>query len=201
MDQKFLIVANLKLNPLPKYDFAVPENLEIAIAPQFNDISLIFSGFTRAAQDIGESAQKLKDLGVKYCLVGHSYYRNNFGETNEIAQQKIKQLKSVNIVPILCARNLDEIPKQVRDDTYIMYEPERAISSNGQYHPETPENINKVLDTFPKNTRFLYGGSVNEENCKLLIVNCKLVSGFVIGHASLDPFTFGQIIDSVSKLQ
>lgn len=197
MDQKFLIVANLKLNPLPKYDFVIPENLEVAIASQFNDISLIFSGFTRAAQDIGENAQKLKDLGVRYCLVGHSYYRNNFGETNEIAQQKIKQLKSVNIVPILCARNLNEVvPAPI-----IMFEPEEAISTNGEYHPETPENINKVLNTFPKNTRFLYGGSVNPENCKLLIVNCKLVSGFVIGHASLDPFTFGQIIDSVSKLQ
>lgn len=198
MDQKFLIVANLKLNPLPKYDFAVPENLEIAIASQFNDISLISSGFTRAAQDIGESAQKLKDLGVKYCLVGHSYYRNNFGETNEIAQQKIKQLKSVNIVPILCARNLSEVvPAPI-----IMFEPEEAISTNGEYHPETPENINKVLNTFPKNTRFLYGGSVNPENVSALTANCyPLVSGFVIGHASLDPFSFGKIIDSVSKLQ
>lgn len=197
MEQKFLIVANLKLNPLPKYGFTVPENLEVAIAPQFNDIPLIFSNFTRAAQDIGGDVEKLKDLGIKYCLVGHSYYRNNFGETNEIVNEKVSLLEKIGIIPIVCARNLSEVvPAPI-----IMYEPERTISSNGQYHPETPENINKVLNTFPQNTRFLYGGSVNEENCKLLIVNCKLVTGFVIGHASLDPFTFGQIIDSVSKLQ
>ncbi len=191
MEEKFLIVANLKLNPLPVYNFQIPDSLEVAIAPQLKDIPLVLSGFTRAAQDVGESAQKLKDLGVKYCLAGHSYRRNNFGETNEIVSEKIKKLEDVGITPIVCARSLAEVvPAKI-----IMYEPEEAISTNGQYHSETPENIKAALATFPKNIRLLYGGSVNPEN----ILEIKsLVSGVVVGHASLNPETFNKIIAACS---
>lgn len=196
MTQKFLIVANLKQNPLPKYDFIVPQNLEAAVAPQLKDISLISSGFTRAAQTTENNALELKNLGVKYCLVGHSYYRNNFGETNEIVAEKTNQLLKVGITPIICARNLNEIPKQVRDDNkaIIMFEPEEAISTNGEYHPMSPEKIKDVLETFPQGPRLLYGGSVNLENISEIK---SLVSGVVIGHASLEPIEFKKIIEKI----
>ncbi len=192
MEERFLIVANLKLNSMPQYNFEVPSSLEVAFAPQSPEIIKIPQNFTRAAQDVGESAQKLKDLGVKYCLVGHSYRRNNFNETNEIVKEKVFQLEKVGILPIVCARSLAEIvPAKI-----IMYEPEEAISINGQYHPETPENINTVLNTFPKDSQLLYGGSVNPDNCRLFLANCQLVTGFVVGHASLDPQTFEKIISA-----
>jgi triosephosphate isomerase (TIM) len=190
MENKFLIVANTKQNPLPKYDFYPPENLEVVVAPQFDEISSVPEGFVRGAQNVENNASELKNLGVKYCLVGHSYYRNNFGETNEIVQQKVSQLLEYGIIPILCARNLSEvIPAPI-----IMFEPEEAISTNGQYHPASLEKIKKVLATFPKDSRLLYGGSVNPENTRQL-VSSKLVRGFVVGHACLDPQTFLDIIN------
>jgi triosephosphate isomerase (TIM) len=193
MEERFLILANWKNHEAKMYGFVPPENLEVAIAPQIPQIPQIPPQFVRAAQDVGESAQKLKEWGVKYCLVGHSYRRNNFGETNEIVAQKVAQLQKIGIIPIVCARSLAEIvPAEM-----IMYEPEEAISTNGRYHPATPEQINKALAAFPENSRLLYGGSVNPENCKMLIEKCKTVSGFVVGHASLDEREFSRIISSV----
>lgn len=187
---KFLIIANIKQNPLPAYDFVIPDSLEVVVAPRLPDISKVSAGFTRAAQNVDGNARQLKDLGVKYCLVGHSYYRNNFGETNEIVQKKVEELKAVGIIPIVCARSLEEVvPAEI-----IMFEPEGAISTNGQYHPESPEKIQEVLSTFPQDAKLLYGGSVNPEDCSLIIAHCPLVSGFVIGHACLNPAEFLNII-------
>lgn len=220
MTNKFLVVANWKANEPPNYSFTPPENLEVAIAAPAPLVSAIPDNFIRAAQDVSQfpkgaetgevPAEILKNLGVKYCLVGHSERRKLLGETNETVQKKIDHLKSVSIIPIVCARTLEDIPNETlrldslaQGDLLVMYEPEEAISSNGQYHPETPENINKVLADWqtklPTGTRFLYGGSVNTENCKLITENCELVSGFVIGHASLDSAVFTEIIRALSK--
>lgn len=199
--EKFLIVANIKQNPLPTYNFVAPSGVEVAIAPQPPQIPQIPQGFVRAAQNVDNNARQLRDLGVKYCLVGHSYYRNNFGETNEMVWHNTSELLEAGIVPIICARNLEEIPKNLRPASLaqggfaVMYEPEYAISTNGVYHPETPDKINDVLSTFPQEARLLYGGSVNLENCKLIINNCKLVSGFVVGHGCLNPEEFFNIIN------
>ena len=208
MEKKFLVIANWKSNNPQNWSIAVPENVEVAVALPFPLLPTL-KDYSLCAQDVsmfesgpytGEvSAEMLKSLGVKYCLVGHSERRKYFGETNEIVQKKVAQLEKNNIIPIVCAQNFEEIPKQVQHDTnntYIMYEPAYAISTNGQYHAEAPEKINAVLNTFPKNARLLYGGSVNPENIKLLIANCPLLIGFVVGHASLNPETFSQICAS-----
>lgn len=178
------------------YRFAPPENIEVAVAPILSQIPSIPVQFTRAAQDVGESAQKLEGLGVKYCLAGHSFRRNNFGETNEIVQEKIRRLRENRITPIVCAQNIGEIPADIKD-CFVMYEPSKAISTNSQYHSETPEEINAALRDFPKNVRLLYGGSVNPQNCSVLIAHCPLLFGFVVGHASLDEAEFSRIISSV----
>lgn len=210
--EKFLIVANWKANPPVKYDFAVPDDLEIAVAPAFPFISVIPPQFSRAAQDLsaypsgaytGEvPGQFLANLGVKYALVGHSERRKYLHETNVEVEAKIKQSMENNIIPIICAQTLEEIPANIRnfsgDKFMIMYEPFSAISTDGQYHPEDPEKINAILENWKNklnlSCRFLYGGSVNTDNCSLLIAHCPLLSGFVVGHASLDINTFSAII-------
>lgn len=197
MDTKFLIVANWKANEPPVYDFVPPENIEIAIAAPYPLIENIPAGFTRAAQDVSQfdqgpetgevPAKILAGLGVKYCLVGHSERRRLFNETDEIVQKKIDQLKKVNITPVLCARNTNELlPAEI-----VMYEPEEAISTNGQYHPAT--DINDVLADWRQKmpgTKFLYGGSVNPGFIP------SGVDGLVIGHASLNSQDFFAIINA-----
>lgn len=50
------------------------------------------------------SAKMLKDLGVKYCIVGHSERRAYHGETDAIVNAKAKKLleKEIGITPIIC---------------------------------------------------------------------------------------------------
>ncbi|MBI3558758.1 triosephosphate isomerase, partial [Candidatus Gottesmanbacteria bacterium] len=151
MEKKFLIIANWKANT-PKFEiqnFQFEMNrVEIAIAAAFPFIDKIPQGLTRAAQDVsmfesgaytGEvSAEMLKSLGVKYCLVGHSERRKYFGETNETVQKKVAQLEKNNIIPLVCARSFADIVPA----GFIMYEPEEAISANGEYHPAT--NVKEI---------------------------------------------------------
>lgn len=216
--ERFLVVANWKANLPPVFSQKPPENIEVAIAAPYPFISSIPDGFVRASQDVsvyplgaytGETpAQLLANLKVKYCLVGHSERRKLVGETNTQVEAKMEQAIKAGLTPILCAQNVDEIPENIRnypsDKFMIMYEPFSAISTNGEYHPENPEKIMAVLADWKSklnlSCRFLYGGSVNEENCKLIIVNCKLVSGLVIGHASRQQATFFAIIEKCSRV-
>ena len=216
MDKNFLVVTNIKANLLPTYDLKIPDKIEVAIAASFPFIKDVPEQFSRAAQDVssfpmgaytGEiPAEMLKNLNVKYCLVGHSERRKYLHETNDLITLKIEALKAQNIIPIICAQSWEEIPEGIlrytQDDTYVMYEPFSAISQNGSYNPEPEEQINQTLIDWkvklPEGTRFLYGGSVNPDNCQLLIANCPLVSGFVIGHAALDPQTLGTIVNSIA---
>ncbi|MCL4397854.1 triose-phosphate isomerase [Patescibacteria group bacterium] len=226
MENNFLIVANWKaFTPETKkwfQEFSIrnlqfENKIEIAIAPSFPLISSVSQEiqisnlkFQIASQDVsrfpegpytGEvPAAILAKIGVKYCLVGHSERRKNFGEMADIVAEKVKQLLANGITPIVCARNLSDIP-DVPNLPYVMYEPEEAISTNGIYHPESPENINKVLSewqTILPGTKFLYGGSVNPD-FKFQISNFKLISGLVVGHASLDSASFSAIINSLQS--
>lgn len=209
--EKFLVVANWKANPPVKYDFSVPENLEIAIAAPFLFISQIPPDFTRAAQDIsaypvgaytGEApGELLADLGVKYCLVGHSERRKYLHEGSVEVEAKMSQAIKNGLIPILCAQNLEEIPENIRnfsEDKYvIMYEPFAAISTAGQYHPESNDKILTVISDWKNklnlHCRFLYGGSINPES------DIPQVDGLVVGHASLDMATFSAIIKKCSR--
>ncbi len=158
------------------------------------------------------SARMLTDLDVKYCLIGHSERRKYFGETTEIAGKKLDQAIKNKITPIICAQTIEEIPENIRnyspEQYVIMYEPSEAISTEGQYHSESPENVQRTLtnwqEKLPQGVRFLYGGSINPNNAHQILAistpltslgtSQQLVSGFVVGHASLDPETFFSII-------
>lgn len=213
MDKKFLIIANNKAN-ITNLQYPIPDaqNLEIAIATPFPFIENIPENFFRAAQNVstfsngpytGEvTADMLKILNVKYCLVGHSERRKYFHETNDQVQEKISQLLKNGIVPIVCAQDFDEIPNNI-EGCLVMYEPFSAISTQGKYHSKSPNDVNEILTEWqmklPKEIKFLYGGSVNPENAASYIANCPLVAGFVVGNASLTPDSFNQVIESVLK--
>jgi triosephosphate isomerase len=193
---KRIIIANWKSNipDISNFKFQISNlDLEIVLAAPYPYIDKI-EGFTRGSQDVsrfpngaytGEvTAEMLKKLDVKYCLVGHAERRKYFGETGFVIEQKINQLKNQGIIPILCVQK----PEDILDTEYIMYEPFSAISTPGNFHPESVE---KVLE-FRKlvKGKFLYGGSLNPQN----IGNYLFADGFVIGQASLDRNTFHELL-------
>lgn len=238
MQNKILVVANWKANVVDiniwtkgfvghSSEF-VEKGVGVAIAPPYTTVSptnyelLTTNSLFLASQDLsmfptgaytGEiSASMLAGLGVKFALVGHSERRKYIGETTEMIDKKVQQAISSGITPIICAQTLEEIPNNIRNidssKYLIMYEPASAISTEGNYHPDSIENIKNTLSDWknklPTDVKFLYGGSVSPENIStftpLLIDHSSLLIGFVVGHASLDPKSFGDIIDTLCSL-
>ncbi|MDG2370658.1 MAG: triose-phosphate isomerase [Flavobacteriales bacterium] len=60
------------------------------------------SSFISGAYTGEVSAQMLKNIGVDYCLIGHSERRALFNETNEVINTKIHLLLENEISPIFC---------------------------------------------------------------------------------------------------
>ncbi len=173
------------------------------------------------------SVEMLKDMNVKYCLVAHSERRKNFGETNEIANKKIKVLLESNISPVVCVgetleqrekgEHLDLIRTQVKKaladvdmqkvtDVIIAYEPLWAIGTGVTATTEQAEEVCSFIRyvvaeiygvSISESVRILYGGSVNENNAKELFA-MENIDGALVGGASLKP-TFVEVINAAKE--
>ncbi len=198
------------------------DRIKVVVAPPYplfasvkqkiaeNDYPISLASQDISAFDVGSytgevPARILASLSVDYCLIGHSERRKYLHETLLSVEAKIKQALENKITPIVCARTLEEIPANLRnypsDKFIVMYEPFSAISTDGQYHPESPEKVVAVLSEwksrFGQDCRFLYGGSVSPNDVQGYLEPRvqNPVSGFVVGHASLAAETFFAIIN------
>ncbi len=139
----------------------------------------------------GEEPPHLLKEFAEYAIIGHSERRTHFFENDDMLTQKVNEAFHYFITPLFCIQNEDTfIPKGVK---ICAYEPPSAI---GTGRPDTPENANNVADTVKKSHHVeavLYGGSVKPENVKNF-TQMEHIDGVLIGGASLDPFTFIQII-------
>jgi triosephosphate isomerase len=213
------------------------QNVRIIICPPFVYLSNIASSNLRhqtsnislGAQDLfweekgaftGEiSPIMLKNLGVKYVILGHSERRRTFGETDEMINKKLKAAIKAKLKPILCigekrrkvgSRKYEEIRNQLKkalkiipnsffrlpDSLIIAYEPVWAI---GTGNPSKPEDAKEVLLFLRKIVKFpiLYGGSVNSKIAKDYI---KVgFNGLLVGGASLHSKEFIEIIKNVAR--
>ena len=166
------------------------------------------------------SVNMLNDLGVNFCLVGHSERRQIFKETNEQINKKIQLLLSANITPVLCvgetlkelkANKTEEVLKNqlnqcllnLQGDTnkiVIAYEPVWAIGTGKTATAkDVQKNIKfikkhliKIMGNTGKCIKVLYGGSVKPENTFELLNN-ETVDGALVGGASLSAETFVNI--------
>ncbi|MBQ8761884.1 MAG: triose-phosphate isomerase [Clostridia bacterium] len=167
------------------------------------------------------SASMLKDLGIDFCLVGHSERRTKFFETDEDVNLKIKQLVQNNITPMLCIgetlqqyeaketkkvlkKQLEKALKNIEASSLkkliIAYEPVWAIGTGKTADSKTINNIIeyikkelvKLLGETGSKIKVLYGGSVTDENANELIHN-PIVDGALVGGASLDAVKFTNI--------
>lgn len=156
----------------------------------------------------------LKELGVKYVIIGHSERRAYFGETDEIVNKKVKKALEHNIVPILCVgesleeRELDitielvriqvkkafaGISKEDAKKVVIAYEPIWAIGTGKVATKEQAEEVCKevrkvVAEVYGQEIadviRIQYGGSVTGDSANELF-NMPNIDGGLVGGASL----------------
>jgi triosephosphate isomerase (TIM) len=169
------------------------------------------------------SPAMLRELFVRYVVLGHSERRAIFGETDEIVNRKVRAAHEGLLRPIVCVgetleqREKGEVEKvlssQLRGslaglearellETVVAYEPVWAIgtgktASAGQAqeaHAFVRQTLREMSDeATAEKIRIQYGGSVKPDNARPLLSQPD-IDGALVGGASLDPRSFAQIV-------
>ncbi|HEY4101494.1 MAG TPA: triose-phosphate isomerase [Gemmatimonadales bacterium] len=158
-----------------------------------------------------------RGAGADAALVGHSERRKVFGETDADTNRKLRAVLDGGLTAMLCVGETIEertrgeteavVTRQLRvgldgidagADLLIAYEPVWAIGTGRNATPSDAAAVHAAIRAvliqlgFSRDTRILYGGSVNLNNVAQLIAEAE-VDGVLVGGASLDPDTWAAI--------
>ena len=181
-------------------------NSKIQVGAQICHESLTYGASTGSI-----NPQKLKNVGAKYVILGHSENRES-GETDKLINTKIKSAIKSGLKVIFCIGetlgqkrkkiNKKILSKQInlglkkvkkRKNIIIAYEPVWSIGTG--VIPKLDDLFSTInfIKKKVRNIKVLYGGSVNPKNINELKL-IKNIDGFLIGGASQDPKKFIDII-------
>lgn len=179
-----------------------------------------FIDYELCSQDISQydevitgetTGKQLKELLIKYVLIGHAERRKYLKENNDILIRKIKMANKNGIKVIYCVteeesdldsakrkikESLDSVNLYLKEDAIIAYEPMWAIGNDLELDYEY---INEII-SFIKgitNKEVIYGGSVNNKNIDNFLKNPE-ISGFLVSNAALNLDKLSQIIEKMS---
>jgi triosephosphate isomerase (TIM) len=165
--------------------------------------------------------------GATYAIIGHSERRAD-GDTDAIVADKLSHALAHGLIPILCVGEQERdsegqyltfireqltsaiqmlAPKE-RAEVIVAYEPFWAIGKEADAAiapddlAEMTLYIRKVLaELLPgkssAHTIVLYGGSVEPNNARGL-AGASGVDGFLVGHASVDPLSFAELVKQLA---
>ena len=220
---KFLLIATFKSNKaklevenwLKEVEpAAAKSSASVIVAPSFPHLvpaqSVLgsSSSLTLCAQDVSPfppgsytgavSAIQLKDLGIEYCLIGHSERRSHFHETHIDVAAKARELQSVGITPVICLARGDINPqlaalddKEIKSSLFV-YEPPADIGGSETAPLEDIKATCELINSLTSSP-VLYGGSVNPGNLSgLLDLD---LAGVLVSRASLNSNTFVDLIN------
>ena len=208
-----------KLNFKTSNVILIPSNIYLAAAniPNISLGSQNVSMYEMGPHTGEVSASQLRQLGVSYCLVGHSERRKEQHETNIEIRNKIKNLLNQGIIPILCIGETKEEKNTAHTVIYqelqealiglteeelkkviIAYEPVWSIGTGLiPTSTEIESIVTKIKETYPNNL-VLYGGSVTLENIEKLTQE-NAVDGYLLGGLSLQLDKVQILIDKIEK--
>jgi len=174
------------------------------------------------------AASWLKELGVEYCVLGHSERRQYFGETDETVNSRTKAALAAGLKPIICVGELKE--ERLADKTHdvldvqvkgafadiaaselaniiIAYEPVWAIGTGLTATDDQADEAcgyirSLIAGLYGQDAAdamtIQYGGSMNAGNADALLAK-ENVDGGLIGGASLSAEKFQPIVAAASK--
>ena len=247
--RKKIVAANWKMNMTQAeatgfvstflLELGESRDVEVVIVPPFTAIAAVNTAlenaqhvkvgaqnmhWERAGAFTGEiSPAMLRDLFIRYVVLGHSERRTLFGESDEIVNRKVRAAHEAMLRPIVCVgetleqRERGDVEKvlgtQLKGslagldvnelpETVIAYEPVWAIgtgkTATADQAQEAHAFIRQVLreisdETTADKIRIQYGGSVKPDNAGTLMTQPD-IDGALVGGASLDPRSFAQIV-------
>ncbi len=247
--RKKIIAANWKMNMTVtettsfledfRLDVEDVNGVEIVIAPPFTSLAKL-SELLGGSQKIRLGAQNmyfemsgaftgeispamLRELFVRYVILGHSERRQIFGETDVLINKKVHAALTSELKPILCVGEtlaerdagqektvletqlkgcLAGVTAEQMSDVVIAYEPVWAIGTGRNASPEQAQDahahVRSVLTTLTnadtaKKVRIQYGGSVKPANAPVLMAQPD-IDGALVGGAALEPRSFSEIV-------
>ncbi len=167
----------------------------------------------------------LRDLFVRYVVLGHSERRALFGETDGIVNRKVRAAHEAVLRPIVCIGetleqrekgsvekilslqlhgSLADLEAKELLETVIAYEPVWAIGTGKTATAEEAQEAHAFIretlremsdDATADKIRIQYGGSVKPDNARSLMSQPD-IDGALVGGASLDPRGFAQIVQA-----
>lgn len=246
-----LLLGNWKMNKLVSEakDFALStrelallaheHHIDIGVAPTYLSLQVVKENASElmivASQNChfedhgaftGEvSIPMLKELGISWCIIGHSERRTYDNETNQKCNKKINALISNEMVPVYCVGETLEqfeqgltkeiVGSQVKEglegltsddvkNLVIAYEPVWSIGTGKNASSEIAEDICKYIRSIlkemfgsvSKEIRILYGGSVKPINVREYL-SCPDVDGALVGGASLKVDSFKELLNNI----
>jgi len=200
-----------------------------ALAAEFKGSGILLGAQNMHFEDEGAftgeiSAGMLAEIGVDFCIIGHSERRQYFAETDETVNKKVLKAFAAGITPILCVGEvlserdagqmfsvvkrqligaLVSVDAGLARKIVIAYEPVWAIGTGRTATPKQADEmcgyIRKIIgELYGINTAeeviVLYGGSVKPDNAKE-ILNQNDVDGALVGGASLSVKDFLDILN------
>lgn len=248
-ERKLIIAGNWKMNKTVaealalvndlKLELKNIKELDVVICPPFTALEAVSKAILEdknirlGAQNMSENnfgaftgeicAGMLKELFVRYVILGHSERRQYQKESDALIAKKAAAAHGANLKPIVCVgETLAEreagateqvLETQVRGsfagltreqmiETIVAYEPVWAIgtgktATTGQAqeaHAFIRGLLGRIFDeATARRVRIQYGGSVKPANARELMSQPD-VDGALVGGASLEARSFGDII-------
>lgn len=235
-NRNFFVGGNLKMNGDRNLLDTIIHNLnrisvpntDVVVAPPSIYLHYMFNQVKSQVQVAAQNCYKyekgaytgeispgmIRDLGLKWVILGHSERRNIFGEEDGLIAQKIKHSLKCGLSVIACiGEKLEDreggraekvIYEQMKylkgcvenwSRCVIAYEPIWAIGTGKVATPQQAQDMHRKIRKWlhenvslqvANTTRIIYGGSVSSSNCNDLAKQAD-IDGFLVGGASLKP--------------
>lgn len=247
-ERRLIVAGNWKMNKTVAEALALAGDLKIelvnvtevdvVVCPPFTALgevakALHDSNIRLGAQDMSEhnagaytgeiAADMLRELDVRYVILGHSERRQYHKESDELIAKKAQAAHAAALKPIVCVGetlaqreagftekvlqtqvggSLAGISKDQMIETIVAYEPVWAIGTGKnataaqaeEAHAFIRRLLAKLFDeTVARRVRIQYGGSVKPPNARELMSQPD-VDGALVGGASLEAGSFVDIV-------
>jgi triosephosphate isomerase len=206
-----------------------PQEREVVLCAPFTALSLLSKSLHGSLVQLGAqnvhweefgpytgeiSGPMLKEIGVRYVIVGHSERRQFFGETDDTVNKRLLAAQRFGLTPILCVgetkaqRDAGETESIIttqlekalvnvdRQSLAIAYEPIWAIGTGDTCEAKEANRVIGLIRRHSNgaNVPIQYGGSVKPSNIDEIMAQPE-IDGALVGGASLEPDSFARIVN------